>query len=138
MSSPEKQSLLTGNRGSGSSGGTARLGRFRVAILVILDYLVSVIPSDSAAGLRGGTAEEAKILAVSEFLLRHQMEHLLYPKKTEREAIQADVIFVMDRRGDQVLDAQLGGRRVPHGALCRVAKRQGNFTSALNVEKGDG
>ena len=64
----------------------------------IFDYLAFVIPSDPESRLGGGTSEEGKMLAFSEFLLRHQMEHLLYPEKTEREAIQADVSFAMDRR----------------------------------------
>jgi endopeptidase La len=64
----------------------------------IFDYLAFVIPSDPDSRLGGGTAEEGKMLAFSEFLLRHQMEHILYPDKLEREVIQADVTFAMDRR----------------------------------------
>jgi ATP-dependent Lon protease len=64
----------------------------------IFDYLAFVMPSDPASRLGGGTTEEGKMLAFSEFLLRHQMEHLLHPKKTEREVVQADVVFAMDRR----------------------------------------
>jgi ATP-dependent Lon protease len=64
----------------------------------IFDYLAFVIPSDPGSRLGGGSAEEGKMLAFSEFLLRHQMEHLLHPEKTEREVVQTDVAFAMDRR----------------------------------------
>ena len=64
----------------------------------IFDYLAFVIPSDPDSRLGGGTAEEGKMLAFAEFLLRHQMEHILYPDKTERAVIETDVTFAMDRR----------------------------------------
>lgn len=64
----------------------------------IFDYLDFVIPSDPEARLGQGTAEERKMLAFSEFFLRHQMEHILYPQQKEREVIQSDADFAMNRR----------------------------------------
>jgi len=64
----------------------------------IFDYLAFVIPSDPASRLGAGTSEEQKILAFAELLLRHDLEHMLYPERKEREVIHADVDFAMDRR----------------------------------------
>ena len=38
------------------------------------------------------------MLAFAEFLLRHQMEHILYPDHRERDVISADVDFAMEQR----------------------------------------
>jgi endopeptidase La len=107
----------------------------------IFDYLAFVIPSDPAARLGGGTAEEAKMLAFSEFLLRHQMEHLLYPKKTEREAIQADVVFGMDRRASDptyykmlrnVLSDEMNGiEGAPYLTLFEMAEKDQPFENSI-------
>jgi len=64
----------------------------------IFDYLAFVIPSNPDSRLGGKTSEEAKMLAFSEFFLRHQMEHLLYPQKMQREVIGSDVTFAMEQR----------------------------------------
>jgi endopeptidase La len=64
----------------------------------IFDYLAFVIPSDPDSRLGGKTSEEGKMLAFTEFFLRHQIEHLLYPHKTQREAIGSDVVFAMEKR----------------------------------------
>jgi endopeptidase La len=64
----------------------------------IFDYLAFVIPSDPDCRSGGKTAEEGKMLAFTEFFLRHQIEHLLYPQKTQREVIGSDVVFAMERR----------------------------------------
>ena len=65
----------------------------------IFDYLSFVIPSDPETRLGDGTLEEQKMLAFTEFLLRHQAEHMLYPERKEREVILSDVDFALDRRG---------------------------------------
>jgi ATP-dependent Lon protease len=64
----------------------------------LFDYLAFVIPSDPESRLGDGTPEEGKLLAFAEFLLRHQVEHLLYPQHHEREVILGDAEFAMDRR----------------------------------------
>ena len=66
----------------------------------VFDYLAFVIPSDPESRLGGGTPEEGKMLAFAELLLRHEIEHMLYPLETEREVIRADVAFAMERRED--------------------------------------
>lgn len=64
----------------------------------VFDYLAFVFPSDPEARLGGSTREEGKMLAFSEFMLRHAVEHLFYPDKSEREIIRTDMTFVMNRR----------------------------------------
>lgn len=64
----------------------------------VFDYLAFVIPSNPDSRLGGKTSEEAKMLAFTEFVLRHQIEHLLYPQRTEPEIIGSDVSFAMEKR----------------------------------------
>ncbi|MBI4962706.1 MAG: AAA family ATPase [Desulfomonile tiedjei] len=64
----------------------------------VFDYITFAIPSAPESRLGGETPEEGKILALAEFMLRHQVEHLLYPLRAEREVIQSDAAFAMERR----------------------------------------
>lgn len=64
----------------------------------IFDYLAFLIPSDPDSRLGGKTSEESKMLAFTEFFLRHQIEHLLYPAKPHREVIGSDAVFAMEKR----------------------------------------
>jgi len=66
----------------------------------VFDYIAFVIPTDPNSRLGGHTGEEGKILAFTEFLLRHQAEHMLYPEKTERAVIRSDLAFAMEQRRD--------------------------------------
>ena len=107
----------------------------------IFDYLAFVIPSDPESRLGGVTGEEGKMLAFSEFLLRHQMEHLVYPEKTEREAIQADVSFAMDRRDSDptyykmlrnaLSDEMNGIEGAPYLGIFDSAERQKPFEALI-------
>jgi endopeptidase La len=64
----------------------------------LFDYLAFVIPSAPESRLGDGTSEERKMLAFAELLLRHQLEHLLYPQHKEREVILGDTEFAMEQR----------------------------------------
>ncbi|MFC1836418.1 S16 family serine protease [Thermodesulfobacteriota bacterium] len=64
----------------------------------IFDYLSFVLPSHPESTLGGGTNEERKMLAFAEFMLRHDIEHLLYPEAGERGVIASDEKFAMNRR----------------------------------------
>lgn len=64
----------------------------------VFDYLAFVIPTRPESRLGEGSTEERKMLAFSEFMLRHEIEHMLYPLRTEREMIRSDVVFAMDKR----------------------------------------
>jgi ATP-dependent Lon protease len=66
----------------------------------IFDYFSFVIPSDPESRLGSGPADEKKMLAFAEFLLRHEVELALYPDRSEREVIAADAEFALERRSD--------------------------------------
>ena len=66
----------------------------------VFDYLAFVIPSDPESRISEGPVEEQKMLAFAEFLLRHEIEHVLYDHASEREVIHADILFAMDRRSN--------------------------------------
>lgn len=65
----------------------------------VFDYMAFTIPITPESRLGGETQEEGKIIALAEFMLRHQIEHMLYPQRTEREVIESDAAFAMERRG---------------------------------------
>ena len=100
----------------------------------IFDYLAFVIPSDPDSRLGNGTAEERKMLAFAELLLRHDLEHILYGERKERDIIHADVEFAMDRRSTdptfyhmlrQALADEMNGIRGKHYlTLFDQAERQ--------------
>ena len=66
----------------------------------VFDYFAFVLPSDSESRLSEGPVEERKMLAFVEFLLRHEIEHMLYEHESEREVIHSDMLFAMDRRAN--------------------------------------
>lgn len=65
----------------------------------VFDYFAFVIPaSQTEIHISAGTPEEQKVLALSEFILRHQIEHILYPHESARQLIKSDVKFALERR----------------------------------------
>lgn len=64
----------------------------------VFDFLAFVMPGDPDARLGDGTAEERKMLAFFELLLRHEVEHMLYPDHAERDVVEADVAFALEQR----------------------------------------
>lgn len=100
----------------------------------VFDYLAFVIPSDPETRLGGSTPDEGKMLAFSEFMLRHAVEHLFYPEKSEREVIRADVAFVMNRRDEDptfykmlrnaLSDEMNGLKGEPYLALLMAAENE--------------
>ncbi len=64
----------------------------------IFDFFSFVLSSDPEAGWSERTQEERKMLAFAELLLRHSVEHMLYPERGENGVIGSDAEFAMDRR----------------------------------------
>ncbi len=64
----------------------------------LFDYLAFVLPSDPDQRLGDALPEPRKALAFAELLLRHEVEHVLYPGREEREAVLGDLEFMLDRR----------------------------------------
>ncbi|MBW2616141.1 MAG: AAA family ATPase [Deltaproteobacteria bacterium] len=103
----------------------------------IFDYFCFVMPSDPQSRLGGKTPEEGKILAFAEFLLRHEMEHMLYPQESEREVIRSDVAFAMDRRTNDptfyrmllnvLADEMTGLKGEPYLALFDSAEQERTY-----------
>ncbi|RLB37664.1 MAG: ATP-dependent protease [Deltaproteobacteria bacterium] len=100
----------------------------------IFDYFAFVIPSDPDSRIGGKSNEESKVLAFAEFLLRHQIEHILYPQKSEREIIRTDVAFAMDRRENDptfyrmlrnsLADEMTGLKGEPYLAILDAAEQE--------------
>ncbi len=61
----------------------------------IFDYLSFVTPVKPHFFLGDGSAEERRMLVFFELMLRHNIEHILYPEKKESEVIRSDVDFAM-------------------------------------------
>jgi len=77
----------------------------------LFDYLAFVIPSDPESRLGDGTPEEGKMLAFAELLLRHQVEHLLYPQQHERDVILGDAeafVLLIPPEAKGVLEERFG------------------------------
>lgn len=113
----------------------------------IFDYLAFIMPTDAESRLGGSTPAEANILAFAEFMLRHQIEHMIYPMKTGFELVESDVAFAMKQRGDDPTfykallsflgDPMNGIRGEPFLTLFAEAE-QGNVDEALigNIVQG--
>jgi ATP-dependent Lon protease len=107
----------------------------------LFDYLAFVIPSHPESPLAAGTPEERKMLAFMELVLRHQVEHMLYPDSTEREVIKSDVDFAMNRRRDdptfyrdlrRAFDDEMNGLKAKSFlALFDVAERKQPYEALI-------
>ena len=107
----------------------------------VFDFLSFVLPTDPDARLGDGSREEQKMLAFAEFLLRHEVEHLLYPMHKERDVIQGDLDFAQDhRRSDPTFyrmlryalaDEMNGLKGSPYLALFDAAERSQPLDPAL-------
>lgn len=66
----------------------------------VFDYLVFVLPRHVESTLAEAGPEQRTMLAFAEFMLRHEIQHILYPEDSEIEVILSDVAFAMDRRAN--------------------------------------
>ena len=64
----------------------------------LFDLLAFLIPSDPTVRLADAGEEQRRALAFAELLLRHEVEHLLYPGREETEVLASDLRFALDRR----------------------------------------
>jgi ATP-dependent Lon protease len=108
----------------------------------IFDYLAFVIPTNPESRLGEATHDERKILAFAEFMLRHEIEHILYPQHSEREVLQSDAGFAMERRSDDptfyralrnaLADEMTGLKGQPHLALFDRAEKGQTYGTTIN------
>lgn len=61
----------------------------------LFDYIAFVVPLKPEFVIGDGTVEERKVIAYVEMLLRHHVEHLMYPERTEQEIVRSDADFAM-------------------------------------------
>jgi ATP-dependent Lon protease len=64
----------------------------------VFDYMAFVIPLKPEYVLADGNMDERRMLAFAEFMLRHNVEHLLHPERREQEIISSDIDFAMGWR----------------------------------------
>lgn len=107
----------------------------------VFDYLAFVIPSDPESRLGGKSSEEGKMLAFAEFMLRHEIEHMLYPQRSERDAINSDVEFAMEKRStdptfyrmlrNALADEMVGLKGNPYLAALDSAEREQAYETLI-------
>ncbi len=66
----------------------------------VFDYLAFVIPSHSQSTFTDCPADARKMMAFAEFMIRHEIQHILYPDSAENEVIASDAAFAMDQRAN--------------------------------------
>lgn len=66
----------------------------------VFDYLAFVIPSHLQSTSTDCPADARKMLAFTEFMIRHEIQHILYPDSSENEVIVSDAEFAMDQRAN--------------------------------------
>jgi len=64
----------------------------------VFDYLVFMAPSELSTRLADASEEQREAVALAEFLLRHEIEHMLRPELEEGAVLATDVAFAMDRK----------------------------------------
>lgn len=66
----------------------------------VFDYLAFVIPSHLQSTSTDCPPDARKMLAFTEFMIRHEIHHILYPDSSENEVIVSDAEFAMDQRAN--------------------------------------
>lgn len=66
----------------------------------VFDHMAFVASAKPDFSIDQGGIETKRMVAFAEFLLRHQIEHILFPRKSEREVILSDAQFAMQRLSD--------------------------------------
>ena len=64
----------------------------------IFDYIAFGLPANPLQAFEPPTSEAAKVMALAELVLRHQLDHVARPGRAEAEVLAADRAFVRDRR----------------------------------------
>ncbi|HSL17774.1 MAG TPA: S16 family serine protease [Methylomirabilota bacterium] len=78
---------------------TAADDRFTVWIHErVFDYIAFGLPANPLQAFEPPTEEAAKVMALSELVLRHQLDVVARPQRPAAEALVADCAFVEDRR----------------------------------------
>ena len=62
----------------------------------LFDYLAFILPQRPEFRGPNGGREELRVLKFCEFILRHHLEHLVFPNATELDVIRSDIEFASD------------------------------------------
>ena len=77
----------------------AREGRWTVHIHErVFDYFAFGLPLDPSRAFDSPTREARKVLALAEFLLRHQFERIVWPERGGVEVLESDCRYVLECR----------------------------------------
>ena len=99
----------------------AREGRWTVHFHErVFDYFAFGLPLDPSRAFDSPTREAQKVLALSEFMLRHQFERIVWPERDVMEVLESDCRYVVECRESEpalysalteALDDDLNGLR---------------------------
>jgi hypothetical protein len=110
----------------------------------VFDYFCFVLPaSRTEIHVSQGTPDEQKMLALAEFILRHQVEHILYPDESARKLIRSDVDYVLNKKTSdptfyrtlrQAMSDELNGLKFDRYVnIIDIAQQKGSISSHVNA-----
>jgi ATP-dependent Lon protease len=67
----------------------------------IFDYIAFGLPANPLQAFNPATDEAARVMALVEFILRHEFDHIVRPGRPVREIIADDCRFVVERRDNE-------------------------------------
>ncbi len=103
----------------------------------VFDYIAFGLPANPVQAFHPPTDEAAKVMALAEFLLRHDFEHIVRPHREEVEVVAADCAFVVGLRETEpalyehlmqvFLDATNGLRTDAYTAMLALFEEEDGF-----------
>jgi len=110
----------------------------------IFDYIAFGLPANPLQAFEPPTEEAAKVMALAEFILRHEFDHLIRPGRNEVEIVTEDCRVVVERRESQpafhrsltqtFTDSTNGLRTSGYVALIDLFETGDGFESAAERE----
>jgi len=64
----------------------------------VFDYIAFGLPANPLQAFQPTTEEAAKVMALAEFVLRHEFDHIVRSERTEVDVLASDCGFVVERR----------------------------------------
>lgn len=102
----------------------------------VFDYFAFGLPANPLQAFAPPTDEAARVMALAEFILRHELDHIVRPGRTEAEVLAVDCAFVLERRdAEPAFHAKLAEAFVDASNGLRTE----TYTRLIDVyEAGDG
>ncbi len=74
-------------------------GRWTIALHErFFDYIAFGLPANPLQAFQPATGEAAKVMALAEFVLRHEFDHIVRQGRAEAEVLASDCRFICERR----------------------------------------